>query len=263
MPAISLPSKPNAPLSYDLIDNGSDLFVVFINGLGLPASSWTPTVKLLLDASQVGATNSPPLPNILTYDRFGQGATTSRDPADTLPNREDGYGHGLEDVVADLDELIRSLTGTGEAGLIFASASIGVHVARLFDQRFPGRVLAHLMLDSNMGNLGLTDILPDPDAPGFNPESVLAEDCTSLEQYRAAFERVRVIFDASTKNPEGLDRRSISALLPSASGPALSEAKNGRRPWLTVVGHDKVHFREESARLMMMPMSITQRYIQP
>lgn len=261
MPFISLPSKPASPLFYDFIDNGSGLLVVFINGLGLPASSWNPTIKILQDEARVSS-SSLPLPSILTYDRFGQGATIIRDPADARPGREEGYGHDLNDAVSDLAELIRTLTGSDTVPLIFTSASIGVHIARLFDQRFPGRVVAHLMLDSNMGNIGLTDLLPDPGATDFDPASVLAEDCT-LEQYRTAFDRARMIFDPSTKNAEGLDRRNIKDLLPLASAPSLSNTNNGRSPWLTVVGHDKIRFEEEQARLLMVPISITRKYIQP
>ncbi|KAJ6784502.1 hypothetical protein PWT90_03667 [Aphanocladium album] len=261
MPFISLPSKPNSPLSYEFIDNRSTLLVVFINGLGLPASSWTSTIKILQDQA-LPITNNLQQPNFLTYDRFGQGATTSRDPADARPDREDGYGHDLNDVVSDLEELVKTLTGGDAAQLIFTSASIGVHIARLFDQRFPGRIVAHLMLDSNMGNIGLTELLPDPEAPGFDPASVIAEDCT-LEQYCMAFERARIIFDASSKNAEGLDRRNIRDLLPLSSGPSLSDTSKGRQPWLTVVGHDKTRFEEEQARLLKVPISITRRYIQP
>lgn len=259
MPFLSLPSKPNAPLSYTFIDNGSDFLIVFINGLGLPAASWTPAIERLLATAPTSSAAPPP--NILSYDRFGQGTTTSRDPADARPGAEEGYGHDLTGVVADLDELIRSVTGGDASRLIFTSASIGVHIARLFDERFPGRVVAHLMLDSNMGNIGLTDLLPDPDAPDFDPSSVLAEDCT-LPQYRTAFERARPIFDASTKNAEGLDRRNVRDLLPLPSAPSLT-GRNGSKPWLTVVGHDKTVFEEESARLLMVPVSITRKFIQP
>ena len=249
MPFTSLPSKPQAELAYNYIDNGSDILVAFINGLGLPAASWANAISL------VGGQK----PNFLTYDRFGQGQTTARDPADDLPGKQPGYGHDLNDIVEDLHGLLEKVV-PGRPRIILVSASIGVHVARLYDQRYPGKVAAHLMLDSNIANLTTSDILPDPDAAGFDEGRVLADDCT-LQQYRDAYARAALIFNPGSKNPEGLDRRGIKALLPEASAPALSSF-GGRAPWLTVAGHEPTAFAVESEMLMKVPQSVTMKFTQ-
>ena len=256
---VELPSKPGAPVAYELVRNGDDILVVFINGLGLPAAAWKPTVSLLRD---------PPLPrtpSYLIYDRFGQGATTARDPTDAAPGREPGYGHDLNDAVSDLHDLLGAVfvvpDGQPPATLVFVSASIGVHIARLYAARYPGAVAAHLFLDSNIGNAEFTDLWPDPDAPRFDEAEVTAPDCT-LQQYRDAHARVRGMFDSIAKNPEGLDRRNVKDLLPDPSRPRL-EALHGKRPLVTVVGHDPVRFAEENAKLIGIPTSITAKYFQP
>lgn len=84
----TIPSKPQAPLAYKLFESGQSddsPLVVFINGLGLPSVSWNAAIALL----QESATSIKP--KILTYDRYGQGATTSRDPLDGEPGKEPGY----------------------------------------------------------------------------------------------------------------------------------------------------------------------------
>jgi hypothetical protein len=67
MPTIALPSKPDAPLAYDLYegDTASTLLIVCLNGLGLPQAAWKPTIKLIQESSVY------PEPWVLTYDRYG------------------------------------------------------------------------------------------------------------------------------------------------------------------------------------------------
>lgn len=86
--------------------------------------------------------------------------------------------------------------------------------------RRPGAVLAHLMLDSNVGNTTAVASWPDPASPSFRPEDVIAADCT-LDDYlrsRATFARM---FDPEVKNAEGLDRRNIRTLVPDPASPKL------------------------------------------
>jgi hypothetical protein len=83
---LKIPSKPDAPVSCTFFpgndDKVSGRLVVFVNGLGLPASSWLAGISLL--RSQVKS-----LPPILTYDRYGQGLTTARDPLDMIKGSHD------------------------------------------------------------------------------------------------------------------------------------------------------------------------------
>src|ERR1700730_15480085 len=75
---ITLSSKPTAKLSYSFIpatgSNANQPLIVFLNGLGLPASSWIPTITSLATMT--------PHPPMLSYDRYGQGLSTDRDPLD-------------------------------------------------------------------------------------------------------------------------------------------------------------------------------------
>ena len=264
MPLISLPSKPQAQIAYDLSgpDQAKDeqpTLVVFINGLGQPAASWKPVVAM------VEASSGSHKPQMLTYDRFGQGATTARDPLDEQPGKEPGYGHDLVDATNDLHELLQAvapqLDGSQSRRLIFVAASIGVHLARLFAQHYPGQLAGLLILDSNIGNKELSDICPSVQTPGFDPKDVVSDDCT-FEQYIEARARLSKMLDSDVKNPEGLDRRTVKKLLPEPGAPKLM-GPDGKGVWLTVVGHDPEAFAEESMKMMKIPRSLTTRLFNP
>lgn len=248
MPYATLPSKPDSPLSYTLTTSSSDVLVVFINGLGLPAVSWNATISLVQSYSTAS--------NFLTYDRYGQGETTARDPADATA-ADPSYGHDLTSPVKDLDELLESL-GLASKKIILVSASIGVHIARLYAAAHPERVSGHLMLDSNMGNIEMTAIWPDPAAPGF--PDILGDDFT-LEQYQTAKTRLGRMFDSDAKNKEGLDRRNVKDLVPDASTPKLMGPRGP--PWLTVAGHDPLSFAEESRKMVGTPDRVALAIMQP
>lgn len=259
MPFISLPSKAQAQIAYyisgpDGAKDQTPTLVVFINGLGLPAASWKSVI------SMVQASDGPNKPQILTYDRFGQGATTARDPLDEQPGKEPGYGHDFVDATKDLHELLQAVAPQGSKPryLVFVAASIGVHLARLYAQHHPGQVAALLILDSNIGNKEYSDLWPNAQAPGFDPKDVIADDCT-LEQYLEAGARLRKTFNSDVKNPEGLDRRNVKNLLPESGAPKLV-GPDGRGLWLTVVSHDPETFADESLRIMKIPRSLSMRF---
>ena len=179
MPFISLAPKPNAPLYYELIAAPSSApssvpLVVFINGLGLPCASWKPALSLL----QASPT-SPPA-SFLLYDRYGQsrGQTLSRDPLDSLPSAEPGYGHTVADAAADLHTLLESVAPAHLHNLVLVAASIGPHIARLYAAAHPAAVAGLLLLDANIGNREVVEMWPDPRAEGFDPAAVVADDCT-------------------------------------------------------------------------------------
>ena len=253
----AIPSKPQAPLAYKLFESSQSAdspLVVFINGLGLPSMSWNAAISLL----QESATSIKP--KILTYDRYGQGDTKSRDPTDQQPGKEPGYGHDVNDVVRDLHELLQ-VVAPNSSRLVFVAASIGVHIARLYADKYPGVVDGLLFLDSNIGNQEFTDLWPNPHATDFQPSDVLSEDCT-LEQYEAAYAKLGMMFNSDVKNSEGLDRRNIKKLLPEPSAPKL-KGSDGKGPWLTVAGHDPDFFVEENFEKLEVPKSISKKYTQP
>src|SRR4051812_30271299 len=130
MPTVALPSKPDAPVAYELFegDATSNLLVVFINGLGLPQTAWRPTIDLIQKSSL------SPKPWMLTYDRYGQGAS-SRDPRESWPTKEPGYAHTLDDVTDDLHELIQTISPDRSSRIVLANNSIGAHVARRYADR--------------------------------------------------------------------------------------------------------------------------------
>ena len=131
MPTAALPSKPDAPVAYELLegDVASTLLVVFLNGLGLPQTVWKPAIDLFLQQSTLS-----PKPWLLTYDRYGQGAS-ARDPRESLPGKEPGYAHTLDDVTDDLQELIQTVSPDRSSRIVFVNNSIGAHVARRYADR--------------------------------------------------------------------------------------------------------------------------------
>ena len=264
MPFISLPSKPQAQIAYELSgpDQAKDeqsTLVVFINGLGLPAASWKPVIAMVQASSGVHK------PQMLTYDRFGQGATTARDPLDEQPGKEPGYGHDFVDATKDLHELLQAVApqpqGSQPRRLIFVAASIGVHLARLYAQHYPGQLAGLLILDSNIGNKELSDLWPSSQAPDFDPKDVVADDCT-LEQYLEASAKLPKMLNSDVKSPEGLDRRNVKKLLPEPGAPKLI-GPDGKGVWLTVIGHDPEAFAQESLKMMKIPHSLTTRFTNP
>ncbi|KAM3083379.1 hypothetical protein ACMFMG_004031 [Clarireedia jacksonii] len=268
---LTIPTKPDAPISYTFYANSvshgqpktyQDL-IVFVNGLGLPASSWTQSISILQSSLES-------CPSILTFDRYGQGLTTARDPLDD----GNGYGHDFMDAANDLHSIILVIAKTKldltekdienrKLHLTIVAASIGVPITRLYAQTHPGLISSLLFLDSNIANVNYSDIIPSPSSPNFDPSTVTAPDC-SLDQYIEARTKLVNMFDLHVKNAEAMDRRTGPRLLPYADKPTLVGADgDDRGPWLTVVGHDPVTFTELSWEKMGTPKSLTMRFTEP
>lgn len=100
---IRLASKPTAQISYGFhrpVSAPSTMLVVYLNGMGLPQASWAASITKLQEIRQGSTT-----PALLTYDRFGQGQTTDRDPQDEGAS-DPTHGHDCLSAVKDLQQLI-------------------------------------------------------------------------------------------------------------------------------------------------------------
>jgi pimeloyl-ACP methyl ester carboxylesterase len=261
---VVLSSKPSAALATSHTsargDTGiADILIVFLNGLILPRAPWIPVMAAILRRfADVDA-----LPQMLAYDRFGQG-DSDPDPLDDEPGKEPGYGHTVPDVVEDLHQLIRQTIAASYGArrrVVFVASSIGCALARLYTQQYPESVAGVILLDSMMANQNFIDMFPDPSAPGFDP-STLPHGITPeimMDQRR----RFRERFAPDVKNGEKLDRRNLRHLLPHSDLPML-RGYSGKSPFLTVVGHDKDYFAKLSLEGdMKTPIAITANYLQP
>ncbi|ETN42906.1 uncharacterized protein HMPREF1541_02064 [Cyphellophora europaea CBS 101466] len=239
------------------------ILLVFINGLMLPRALWQPTLSLLPPL----LANSPTSIYALTYDRYGQGE--SRKPSPWKAEQ-----HDLSAAAAELESLLcktftthPDLTPTSRhPTLILISHSIGVPLARLHNATTAHPATAHLFLDSNISNTDFVSIFPDPDAADFDPATL--PEGTTIDDLRGLRERTKAMFHPSVPNPEGLNRSTVSALVPHADQPKLRGPIGGgeegeRGAWLTVVGHDPVAFAEEGLRLQGTPVALNYAYMQP
>ncbi|KAI1425587.1 Alpha/Beta hydrolase protein [Xylaria sp. FL1777] len=266
--SVRLSTKPTACLECSQVQSigqsgRSDIFIVFLNGLIAPQSFWLPVMALVLRRFKMGADRDASRPQMLAYDRYGQGRTIDRDPSDE--GKEEGYGHDTLDVVRDLHQLIIQTTQDSlvqPKRIMFVANSIGCAVARLYAQHYPGTIAGMLLLDSIMANSDFVSIFPDPDSPDFDPGS-LPQDVTPELLYETR-KKFREAFHPSVKNPEGLDRRNLATLLPEADKPFLSDGFAGKPPFVTVVGHDPEWFARESLQSSMeTPISISMNYTNP
>lgn len=262
---LRLASKPTAQMTYSFnpatsANSAGWPLLVFLNGLGLPQAGWVSVIQKLWER------RPGQCPAILTYDRFGQGQTTDRDPADE--GAEDPkHGHDVMSVVTDLRQLITQIaadelgvTNVDALPLVLVGNSIGCAIARLYVQTYRGTVAGLVLLDSVIANTDFVSIFPDPDAPDFAQNSVLPDGVTPdhLRDTRAAMMR---IFHPDNGSAEGLSRRNLRDLLPHSDRPPL-EGPHGRGPYLTVVGHDFETFADQSTR-MGVPATTTVNYSNP
>ncbi|KAI1287195.1 Alpha/beta hydrolase fold-1 [Xylaria venustula] len=246
MPIVTLPSKPDAPIAYELFegDATSNLLFVCLNGLGLPQG------YLSLR------------PWILTYDRYGQGSSP-RDPRESWPNKDPGYAHTLDDVTDDLHELVHVLLPDRSSRIVFVNNSIGAHVVRRYVDRYPTIVEWILFLDSNPGNTEHAYFWPNPNDPSFDPTHMLPPG-TDLGLYKEAYTKMTTMFSPNLKNKEGFDRRDIKNILPDPSKPKPRGSKTSAKgPWITVVGHELDQFAKEEWETMKVPIGLATMYTQP
>ncbi|KAK6530114.1 hypothetical protein TWF694_003485 [Orbilia ellipsospora] len=260
--SITLPHKPTASLSCAFVKGTTPTLIVHLNGLGLPQSHWWPSVTNYL------TTFPSSHPSFLTYDRYGQGTTTSPDPQDESDQNKHlppGHRHDITSVVSDLHALIQHVAlnyhqyELSKTVIVLVANSIGCAVARYYAQQYPRTVSGLILLDSYMSDTTFIDIYPDPDGPSFN-ESELPEGVT-VEDIRAAREGMGKLFHPTVVNKEGFWRGSVTDVLPHSYEPKLLAPGEGdERPYVTVVGHDWDIFAEESLRMKGMTRLVAMNY---
>jgi pimeloyl-ACP methyl ester carboxylesterase len=255
------PAAPASSLGHN--NRFSQTLIVFLNGLMLPRSSWDASINAFLEKRTKAGL---PYPALLSYDRYGQG-DSDRDPGDVDP--PPCHGHDIMSAVRDLrqftlqiwKEHLQKSSPTQSPCLVFVCNSIGCAIARLFAQTYPGTVIGMMFLDSIMANSDYTSIWPNPDAPGFDPQTLPGD--VTVEQVRETRERYRSMFHPDVPNMEGLSRRNLATLLPDADGPKL-EGWGGSGPYLTVVGHDWETFADQSyLGSVHTPKVLTMTYANP
>jgi pimeloyl-ACP methyl ester carboxylesterase len=243
---IQLPTKPTVNLNYtfSLGTPKTNTLVVFLNGLILPQSTWTPTI-LATRAKTLDTGN--PQPHLLSYDRYGQGTS---DP------HPDGH-HDITDVVTDLHSFLgivcsKELDSTISAlKVVLVCNSIGCAIARLYAAAHPTLISGLLFLDSIMAHIDLMALWPDVDAPDFDT-TTLPKD-TTAEEIRAVKQQYQR-FHVSAPNPENLDRGNLEHLLPRPGSPGLQGS-----PLLKVVGHDPETFAlENEVSFPLLSLSLRQ-----
>ena len=237
----ALDHKPGARIHYNFVQSNQNhrpkTLIVFLNGLMTVQAVWLPIIAgIISKRKEAGAS----LPEMLAYDRYGQGLTEDRDPQDE--GREPGHGHNVADAADDLYQLIRQISPEDEPNLILVGNSIGCAIARLYAQKHP--VAAVLLLDSVLANSDF-DIWPNPEKSDFDKND-LPEDVTIevLKEQRAKFIG---IFRPDVPNKEGLSRRDLPKLLPHSDGPKLKGIAH--TPWVTVIGHGFDSFAEEGLKV--------------
>ncbi|WWC63741.1 uncharacterized protein I303_106346 [Kwoniella dejecticola CBS 10117] len=254
---ITIPCKESAPIQAHLIKNQTDVdvskLVVFINGMMAPQAAWLPVIDLVKDNAQ---TRVDPSVAYLTYDRFGTGTTTHKDPKPADPV----FGNDLNSIVSDLEAVIHQIAPSSSIppSLVLVGNSIGCAVARHFAARNPGRVAGLLLLDSVLANSDFhDDIYPNPSSKDFDPSALPTG--LSVEDLNKARELAFKFFSPTLPNPQGFDRRNMAQLLPDSDGPKLvgaggsAGAKGQQPPKVIVVGHDPDKFKDDSVTRQGMP----------
>ncbi|RSL57718.1 hypothetical protein CEP53_006395 [Fusarium sp. AF-6] len=259
---IRLETKPTARLCYSFNPATTSTatkptLLVFVNGLGLPQAGWALAIDKLREYS------SRNLPALLTYDRFGQGQSVDRDPADEGA-ADPSHAHDCMSAVRDMQQLITQIAkdrmNIGEPDtlrLVFVGNSVGCSLIRLYAHEYPGTVAGILFLDSTLTDTDFVSIFPDPDAESFDPD--LPPGVTA-ENLRDAREKIRQRFHPDVGSQEGLSRRNLFQLLPRADAPLLYNAGENA-PYITVLGHDFEFFAERTEMDLGIPVAVIQTYM--
>lgn len=218
---VRLKTKQTAQICYSLqgtLSDSTPLLTVFVNGLGLPQTSWSPTIAQLQNLR-----GESEMPCILTYDRFGQGQTVDRDPQDQEAT-DPAHGHDCISAVKDMHQLIEQIgeeligpSAIDKIRLVLVCNSIGGALVRLYAMEYPGTVAGILFLDSVLTDTDFVELFPDPEATGF--DSDLLPPGMTVDHLRKARDGVRRTFHPDVGNKEGLSRKICALFSLRATGP--------------------------------------------
>ncbi|KAL7755037.1 hypothetical protein ACKLNR_014794 [Fusarium oxysporum f. sp. zingiberi] len=260
---IRLETKPSAQLSYSFTASTATkptnpALIVFVNGLGAPQAGWIATMNKLKELSPQG------LPAMLTFDRFGQGQTTDRDPKDEGA-ADPTHAHDCMAVVRDIRQLITqilkerlSIDNPDSTKLLLIGNSIGCALTRLYAAEYPGTVAGALLLDSVLTDTDFVSVFPDPDSEGFDPASL--PPGVTADNLRVAREETAKRFHPSVGSREGLSRKNLTQLLGHSDSPALPKV-DGKDPYITILGHDFNYFAERTGTDFNIPGETVQAYM--
>lgn len=277
---ISIPQRPDIQIAYRLeripsgssssqlssSDNGATtVWVVFLGGLLVPMASWD-SVIALLEAGRQSCQKAVVI-NCLRYDRYGLAETKDRNSA------HETKSHDLTDSVVELHQIIDAVilkhhatssdttTSTSTSlppQIIFVGHSIGVVLARLYMNTYPGTISALLSVDTNPTNTDFVSIYPDPDSTTFNPTTDLP-DGTTVADLRHLRTITELAFGPTQPNPESLNRSTVQTLLPSPSEPKLL-GPDGKGPYVTVMSNDPAKLAEDMFKLFKASKELVLRY---
>ncbi|KAJ4256262.1 hypothetical protein NW762_009342 [Fusarium torreyae] len=261
---IRLATKPGAQMSYSFTPaTGSETkptLVVFVCGLSIPQVGWTATIAKLKELAPNG------LPPLLTFDRFGHGQTTDRDPNDEGA-ADPTHAHDCMSVVGDIRQLVTqvlkdklSIDDPDSARLLLVSNSIGCAISRLYAAEYPSTVSGILFLDSVLTDTDFVSVFPDPDAEGFTPDKLPSG--ITVENLRIAREETFKRFHPSIGSKEGLSRKNLGQLLPHPDSPSLPKV-DGKEAYITVLGHDFDYFASRTGTDFGIPGEVVQLYLNP
>jgi hypothetical protein len=113
-------------------------------------------------------------------------------------------------------------------------------------------VSAILFLDSIMANSDFVSIFPDPDALGFAEKYLPLPEGVTEDGLRETRLKYGKVFHPATGimgKAEGLSRKNLAGFLPYSDRPILRFERDGKGPWITVVGHGFTTFAEEGVKV--------------
>lgn len=270
---LRLRTKPTSKLAYSFIPaydhpesitrpggkpDGSPL-LIFLSGIDNPKSIWQKTLDRLFESACAIGVELPPM---LFYDRFGVGRS---DPEPNDVGKKPDEFHDCTDAVRDLHQIIvqvmelkfgwsRHVDQDLEQDLpriVFCAHSLGVCVARMFAEKYPGVVQGILMLDSALAVTRAENLVPNPDDPvqwasrlnektawgrrGFPGEDVLSK--AVIRDARKTMTKSPISGYAMTTK-EQIRWDHMPTQLPRADEPKL-RGPTGHLPLITVMSNDQ------------------------
>jgi pimeloyl-ACP methyl ester carboxylesterase len=281
---LRLRTKPTSKLAYSFVPAhdhpesvtrpntaGGSPLLIFLSGIDNSKAIWQKTLDRLFEsACAIGAE----LPPMLFYDRFGVGGS---DPEPSDVGKKPEEFHNCADAVKDLHQVVVQLMELKFGWsrhvdqslrqdlprIVFCAHSVGVCVARMFADAYPGVVQGILMLDSAIATKQAEDIIPDPNDPlqwagrrdpqtawgrfGFPDENVLSKD--AIKDARQKVRRSPISGYAMTSK-EQMRWDHMPEQLPRADEPKL-RGPTEHLPLITVMARDPEVLAQQHGRVSL------------